>query len=286
MKRALMCVGSLGVLFFACIAWAEDPIPGQIMIDIKHQYLPIYPTPNEQGIMMTGLASIDTMNVQYEVHTFDKITDDSWNATKGFYFLKFPPTRDISEVHGSYSSDEHVNLVGYTGRRKCHGVVPRDYYFSEQWGLRKMKCPDAWRYTSGVPGVIIQIIDGGTDYGHPDLVHNIWQNTGEWPYGEDADADGHTIEWDPGDSAWILDPGDINHYDDDGNGLRDDLVGWDFRDRDHNPETEEIIEPDAWHDHGDKTAGTAAACTDNRISLAEAMYKICDNDTNSVAGTS
>jgi subtilisin family serine protease len=285
-RRVSLCVGSLIVLISLCTAWADDPIPGQIMIDIKHEYLPINPTPNGQGIMMTGLTSIDSINAEYGVHTFDKITDNSWSATKGFYFLKFPTTRDISEVHASYSSDEHIHLVGYTGRRKCQGVVPQDYYFSEQWGLRKMKCPDAWRYTSGVRDVIIQIIDGGTDYGHPDLVHNIWQNSQPWPYGEDADEDGHTIEWDPINNEWILDEGDLDGYDDDYNGLPDDLVGWDFRDWDGDPKSEFVLDLNPWHDHGNKTAGTAAACTDNRIGLDEATGKICDNDTNSVAGTS
>ncbi len=286
MRRAFLFAGSLALLLSASLAWADDPIPGQIMIDIKHEYLPIDPTPNAQGIMMTGLASIDSINVEYQVHTFDKITDDSWSATKGFYFLKFPASRGISEVYASYSSDEHLHLVGYTGRRRCHEVVPRDYYFSEQWGLRKMKCPEAWRYTSGVREIIIQIIDGGTDYGHPDLVHNIWQNSEPWPYGEDADGDGVTIEWDPIEKRWVLDPGDGDHYDDDGNGYVSDLVGWDFRDHDRDPKTQLVLDQEPWHDHGSKTAGTAAACTDNRIGLDEAMYNICDGDTNSVAGTS
>jgi subtilisin family serine protease len=206
-KLFLLCILAVLLLVLGQ-SIVEGAIPGQLMIDIKHEYLPIYPAPNGQGIIMTGLASIDSLNVLYQVHTFDKLTDDSWSATKGFYFLKFPESRELSETYSSYSSDDHVNLVGYTGYREPD-VTPSDYYFPQQWGLTKIKCPEAWRHTNGSRSIIIQIIDGGTDYGHPDLVRNIWQNLGE-----DTDGDGHTIEWDPAQNRWVLDPGDLNGHND------------------------------------------------------------------------
>jgi subtilisin family serine protease len=147
-----------------------------------------------------------------------------------------------------------------------------------------MKCPQAWRYTNGSQDIIIQIIDGGTDYSHPDLVHNIWQNLGE-----DADGDGHTIEWCPVSpyvSRWVLDPGDNNNQDDDGNYHYDDLVGFNFY---YDPWDPNGWDPGtnapSWGDHGTKTAGTAAAVTDNWLSEEEA-YEVCNQDTGTVAGTS
>jgi serine protease len=242
--------------------------------------------------MITGLASIDTLNILYQVHTFEKVTDDSWSATKGFYLLRFPESRDVYGVHSSYSDDPHIHLVGLTGSPQPD-VTPRDGYFPQQWGLSKIKCPDAWRYTNGSPDIIIQIIDGGTDYGHPDLVHKIWQNLGQWSEGEDADYDGHTIEWDPVQEKWILDPGDLDGIDMDLNGYCDDLVGFDFRDDkceqgdgygyDPQPTLPES-QWDDWFAHGDGTAGTAAAVTDNWINSQEAQW-VCDNDTSTVAGT-
>ncbi len=178
----------------------------------------------------------------------------------------------------------HIHLAGLTGYR-YPDVTPHDYYFPSQWGLHKIKCPDAWRYTNGKSSVIIQIIDGGTDYGHPDLVRNIWQNLGE-----DADGDGHTIEWNASQNRWILDPGDLNGYDDDYNGYCDDLVGFDFTNSPCGPDSGYDPQPtneitNQWIDHGDKTAGTAAAVTDKRIGVSEATW-ICSHDTNNVAGTS
>jgi subtilisin family serine protease len=170
------------------VTHAQDFVSGQIMIDIRHEYLPLTPHINGQGVIGTGLPSIDSLNALFQVYAFEKIVDDSWSATKGFYLLKFPDSLDVTLVHSSYSADIHVHLAGLTGFREPHGVTPRDYYYPQQWGLRKMQCPDAWMYTLGSASIIIQIMDGGTDYGHPDLVGNIWQNLGE-----DRDGDGHSM---------------------------------------------------------------------------------------------
>ncbi|MCK4427431.1 MAG: S8 family serine peptidase, partial [candidate division Zixibacteria bacterium] len=266
---------------------AQDFVPGQIMIDIKHEYLPITPTPNGDSIIVTGLPSIDSLNVLYGVYAFETPVNDSTGVSRGFFLFKFPDSLNVNQVLSSYLEDIHINMGSLNYIRKPHGITPSDYYYPQQWGLRKMQCPDAWRYSLGSSSIIIQIIDGGTDYGHPDLVDNIWQNTtGEWcPYGEDADQDGHTIEWDPVQNRWVLDPGDLNDVDEDYNGYRDDLVGWDFLSWDRDPDCEDSPYP--WLDHGDQTAGTAAAVTDNYINPAEAdwiCYHLCA-DT-SVAGTS
>jgi len=260
-------------------------IPGQIMIDVKHEYLPITPIPNAPGIIQTGIPSVDSLNVLFQVYAFEKVTDDSWGATKGIYLIRFPDSLDVGLVYSFFSADRHIHLAGFTGIPKPD-VIPHDYYFSRQWGLSRISCPGAWRYTNGSQSIIIEIMDGGTDYGHPDLVRNIWQNLGE-----DADGDGHTIEWNVAQNRWILDPGDLNGLDNDYNGYCDDLVGFDFRDDPcdlgngygYDPQpTNELF---GWRDHGDKSAGTAAAVTDNRISTKEATW-ICWGDTNSVAGTS
>ena len=98
MKKFALFFG-LYLLFGVCsVSQAEDAIPGQIIIDIFHQYLPIYPVLNGQGVIVTAIASIDSLNAQYHVYAFEKVTDNSWNATKGFYLVKFQETRDIVMV--------------------------------------------------------------------------------------------------------------------------------------------------------------------------------------------
>ncbi len=283
MKNSLFFFGVVVLFAVFSIAQAQDFVPGQIMIDIKHEYLPITPTPNGEDIIITGLPSIDSLNALFSVYAFETPVGTSSEISRGFYLLKFPDSVNADQVLSSYLADIHINMGSLNYIRKPH-LTPSDYYFPQQWGLSKMKCPEAWRHTNGSPSIIIQIIDGGTDYGHPDLVHNVWQNNAQWPYGEDADGDGHTIEWDPTQNRWVLDPGDLDGNDDDYNGYYDDLVGWDFMNGDPDPAIgEDPVYP--WLDHGDKTAGTAAAVTDNWISQAEATW-VCWNDTGTVAGTS
>ncbi len=97
-----------------------------------------------------------------------------------------------------------------------------------QSGLRYTKVTESWSYADGTDDVILQVNDTGGIWGHPELGPNVWQNLGE-----DADGDGATIVRVVG--GWLFDPDDENGVDDDGNGLVDDLIGWDFMDHENDP---------------------------------------------------
>jgi len=97
-----------------------------------------------------------------------------------------------------------------------------------QPGLTLINAPQVWALGDSGRGVIVGNFDTGADWTHPDLAPNIWNNLGE-----DADGDGRTIEWNG--STWVFDPGDINGVDNDGNGLVDDFIGWDYENNDNNP---------------------------------------------------
>lgn len=47
-------------------------------------------------------------------------------------------------------------------------VFPNDPYYSFQWGLGKIRAPEAWALSQG-QGVLIAVLDTGTDHTHPDL---------------------------------------------------------------------------------------------------------------------
>jgi hypothetical protein len=133
--------------------------------------------------------------------------------------------------------------------------IPNDPLFSNQWNLGQIWAPEAWTIERGNPDVLIFELDEGTQWYHPDLVHNIYQNLAE-----DADHDGHTIEFI--NNQWVLDPGDINGIDDDGNGYVDDLIGWNFFNNNNDPSTGNA------YDHGTKVAGIIAAEANNSIGVA------------------
>jgi subtilisin family serine protease len=111
-------------------------------------------------------------------------------------------------------------------------------------GISLIRADDVWAEGYYGQGVFMASIDEDCNWDHPDLVHNIWNNLAE-----DADGDGHTIEQNG--NEWILDPGDLNGIDDDGNGYIDDLIGWDFVNNDND------IYGRVADSHGTATAGIA-----------------------------
>ena len=69
------------------------------------------------------------------------------------------------------------------------------------WNIKLLKAPEAWRTGALGEGAVVAMFDAGMDYRHEDLRNNIWINRKETPN---------------------------NGKDDDGNGLVDDIYGFDF----------------------------------------------------------
>ncbi|MBR4739346.1 MAG: S8 family serine peptidase, partial [Bacteroidales bacterium] len=121
---------------------------------------------------------------------------------------------------------------------KSGSATPNDPMYSLQWGIAAcgidslLTAPK--RDTSWRP--IIAIIDTGVDIDHSDLSDNIWTNS--------AEANGAA------------------NQDDDGNGFRDDVHGWDF--------VNQTAEMHDFNSHGTHCAGIAGAVTNNGIGIAGA----------------
>lgn len=105
-----------------------------------------------------------------------------------------------------------------------------------EWGRDLIKAPEVWAAGITGDGIVVAVIDTGTDYNHPDLTGNIWNNPGE----TGLDATGRNKA--------------NNGLDDDSNGYVDDFQGWDFVDRDNDPMDEDS--------HGTHVAGLIAAKRD------------------------
>lgn len=116
-----------------------------------------------------------------------------------------------ASISGGVSSVAPVVLGTFAG-----AIQPNDDYYSRQWSLNNtgglidgltgladvdIDAPEGWSLNKGSAGVIVAMIDSGVNYQHTDLQPNMWRN----PY----DGVGGAL-------------------DDDGNGFRDDYVGWDF----------------------------------------------------------
>ncbi len=135
------------------------------------------------------------------------------------------------DPHVEWAQPNYVQSATYT---------PNDPYFqtsgsfgqpySDLWGLHSIGVEQAWNTTRG-QGVTVAVVDTGVDRAHPDLAENVWTNPVEIP----------------------------NGIDDDGNGLVDDLWGWDF--------TASSNDPTDHFGHGTHVAGTIAADDNNFVGI-------------------
>jgi subtilisin family serine protease len=103
---------------------------------------------------------------------------------------------------------------------------------NQLWGLEKIDADLAWKVNAGSKNSVVAVIDTGIDYNHIDLVSNIWRNSDEIAG---------------------------NRVDDDGNGLIDDIRGFDFANFDTNPMDD--------HGHGTHVSGTIGASGNNGIGI-------------------
>lgn len=79
-----------------------------------------------------------------------------------------PEIRNMEEV---YTADPNYIIRAF--------ITPNDPMLSNQWGLNKIKAPDAWDLTTGSTSIIVAVVDTGVAYNHPDLASNMWVNPGE-----------------------------------------------------------------------------------------------------------
>lgn len=135
-----------------------------------------------------------------------------------------------TEAEGDRIFDGNLNGSDATTYR-------REPLYSQQWGPVAINLPALWRQPKATDKKpVIAIIDTGVDTEHPDLVNNIYTNEAEL--------------------------GGKEGQDDDGNGLVDDLHGYDFVNQ-----TGKMAD---YNGHGTHCAGIAAATGNNGIGITGA----------------
>ncbi|MDQ3940404.1 MAG: S8 family serine peptidase, partial [Actinomycetota bacterium] len=153
-----------------------------------------------------------------------------------FFIVEAPASDWVATVRNDpgvrYAEPDHIVTADLT---------PNDprYVDGTLWGLNKIQAPGAWDQTQGSPTVVVGVIDSGVDYNHPDLATNMWSNAGEVP------GDG---------------------LDNDGNGYKDDVRGWDCANEDNNPMDD--------NSHGTHVAGTIGGVGNDSVGVAGVNWDV------------
>lgn len=172
--------------------------------------------------------------------TFARLETNKGLTDKAFANLSSNP--EIEYIEPNYIIS--LNKVSAPGDE---APTPKDASFKKQWGMKNsasatgedINALRAWAITRGSKDVKIAVIDTGVDYSHPDLKDQMDVNVAE-------------LEGEPG-------------VDDDNNGYIDDAYGYDFANKDGDPQD--------GHGHGTHCAGVIGA-SHNSIGVAGVMANV------------
>ena len=211
-------------------------------------------TPGELIVRLHSDASVAALNTLSErlgavsvSPVFSPATPAGQHSRlKNIYLIRFPIQWGLEPLLRRYEGHPAIEVVELNRLSQfCAGMVPNDPGYSEQWNLRLINMPEAWRITQGDPQVTVAVVDSGIATRHPEFRSQLWQNSGEIPE---------------------------NGVDDDRNGYIDDINGWDFSDAPTLPgsgdSTVRDNEPEDETGHGTHVSGIIAAKVNNGLGIA------------------
>lgn len=169
-----------------------------------------------------------------------RFTQAAENLGNGLFRLTLKPNYTVHDVVTALEKNVSI-AIAQPDYRIAIARVANDPSVGSLWALNNdgqnngtvdadIDAPEAWDTTTGTRRTIVAVIDTGVDYTHPDLKANIWRNVREIAG---------------------------NGLDDDGNGFKDDIFGYDFANNDADPKDE--------NGHGTHVAGIIGAVGDNSI---------------------
>lgn len=193
---------------------APDPLP--LDPDSGTAYKPgellVKFSPNASDADLNSLVQAHGASHIERLIPFDPSSD---SPLQRWHTLVFDTDTKLLQLRDDLAANPFVETSSLNYAREL-AAEPNDSDFPRLWGLHNtghkfqqgggqpdadIDAPEAWDYQTGSEDVVVAVIDTGIDYDHSDLAANMWSNPGEIP---------------------------DDNLDNDGNGIIDDLYGFDF----------------------------------------------------------
>jgi len=238
----------------------EEHVAGQLVVQLSQSQRGLVRLTKSEGVALFGIPALDELSRKWHVDEAEPLmrkphpTDiDRKYGLDLQYLVQFGVDQNIAPVVADYQALAEIELACPNGVMRAD-EVPSDPLFASQWHWQNLNAVTAWGIAKGDTSVLNVPLDGGLDIDHPDVKANLWINSAE-------DINGNGVF----DTLWYPD-GDLDGTDQDGNGLPDDVVGYDFYGGDPIPQ------PEGGDSHGTHCWGISNAVTNNGEGIAGAAW--------------
>ncbi|MDT3739189.1 MAG: S8 family serine peptidase [Candidatus Kapabacteria bacterium] len=226
---------------------------------------------NKIGLSCKKSINIHGMNVAKDDNKFLSTNQTSaLGKLDNYYTIPAGDFVKLSQVYEIMKTDESLISIepNYIFKIDKDDLKPNDSLYFQLWWIQAVNTEKAWKTASG-KGIIIGLIDTGIDFDHPDLRDNLWVNSKE-----DINGNGRLDPWEYTEIRGGV-AGDFNGKDDDGNGVTDDVIGYDFVNQEFanfGDYSQPDPIPEDQGEHGTLVAGVMSAVRNNGIGIAGIAY--------------
>ncbi len=228
----------------------DTPVGGQGALEFAKDSVLIRfrATPTVSGLR--AMSSLAQVKGTIEDKNNDGVYDKFSHIAKGqLAVVRLDKNSDVDAVIAQLKSDPEI---AYAERNYIVRAIatPNDPRFPELYGLNNtgqtggtadadVDAIEAWDNSVGSSDIVVGVVDTGVDYDHEDLAANIWVNPAELPG---------------------------NGLDDDGNGVIDDVHGFNAITGSGDPRDD--------NNHGSHCSGTIGAVGNNGIGVAGVNWQV------------
>lgn len=163
-------------------------VPGEVVVSLKHGVgaslaVSVSSGPSRgaaPGVSSLGSSGLDAALSKLKVIEVRKVHSPLPPAPRGVmaadvdatlestFRVRFAETTKVSTAVNQLGKLDEVEYAEPVLLREA-SIIPNDPLYPQQWGLAKIRCPEAWDRTTGDPGVIVAVVDTGVDLDHPEL---------------------------------------------------------------------------------------------------------------------